>query len=299
MRPRPVIEETLKLLRSTIPTTIEFSEKIDTSARILGDQTQVQQVIMNLCTNAYHAMREEGGILDVSLSSFELDSKSAPQYPGLSPGPYVKLVVSDTGCGMDDATRRRIFDPYFTTKKKGEGTGLGLSMVHGIVKGHGGEITVYSEPGIGTTFVVYLPSIEQMEESATTETEQSIPRGTEHILFVDDEQSIVDMNIQRLERLGYRVTARTSSLEALELFKKQPDQFDLVITDMTMPKMAGHRFAEEVMKIRPDIPVILCTGFSEQISKEKAKAMGIKAYAMKPLVLRDMANIIRRVLDEK
>ncbi|MCK5231477.1 MAG: response regulator, partial [Desulfobulbaceae bacterium] len=205
--------------------------------------------------------------------------------------------VSDTGHGMDRSTIQRIFDPYFTTKDKGEGTGLGLSVVHGIVKDHGGTVTVYSEPGRGAAFHVYLPVIER-ESELDVAAEKILPTGTERILFIDDEPSLVNLGTQMLEGLGYKVVTRTSSLEALELFKEQYDKFDLVFTDMTMPNMTGEELAKEVLKVRPDIPVILCTGFSSRITEEKAKAFGIRAFVMKPLLKLDMAKTIRRVLDE-
>ena len=193
----------------------------------------------------------------------------------------VRLKVSDTGCGMDKEVMERIFDPYFTTKEKGRGTGLGLSVVHGIVKSYGGAITVYSRPGKGSTFKVYIPAIQKEAVEEKDETEP-LPAGHELILFIDDELAIVDIVRQMLERLGYAVDARTRSLEALELFRAKPDHFDLVITDMTMPNMTGDRLALKLMKIRPDIPIILCTGFSEKITEAKAKGMGIRKFIMKP-----------------
>lgn len=199
---------------------------------------------------------------------------------------------------MSPEVMQRIFDPYFTTKEKGEGTGMGLAVAHGIVKSHGGAITVYSKPGKGSTFNVYLPRIER-EVTGEPKAPRPLPTGHERILFVDDEQALVDIGKRMLEHLGYKVTTRTSSLEALELFRARPDRFDLVITDMTMPNMTGEKLARELMRICPDIPVILCTGFSERITKEKAKEMGIRAFAMKPLVLRSLAGIIRKVLEGK
>ena len=254
---------------------------------------------MNLCTNAGHAMQEVGGVIAVGLANVELDDTAAAQYLDMDPGPYLRFSVSDTGYGMTPDVKERIFEPFFTTKAPGEGTGLGLSVVHGIVKSHGGTITVYSEPGKGSTFHVYLPLIQ--EEAIKPEMDEQAPilTGNERILFIDDEQALADLGKQVLERLGYKVTTRTSSIEALELFKAQPDQFDLVITDMTMPKMTGDKLAQELMKIRPDIPIIMCTGHSGRISEEKAIGMGIKAFAMKPLVMRNLANMVRKVLDEE
>ena len=215
----------------------------------------------------------------------------------LAPGPYVRLTVSDTGHGMDRSVMERIFDPFFTTKEPGEGTGMGLAVVHGIVKSHGGAITVHNDPGEGTTFHVYLPRLESPTEPEEALTAEPAPRGKERILFVDDEEQLVRMGQRMLERLGYSVTARTSSVEALEAFRAQPEKFDLVITDQTMPNMTGVELARELMRIRPDIPVILITGFSEAVTLEKAGRMDIREYIMKPVLLRDLGKAIRRVLD--
>jgi len=291
-----IVKEALKLLRPSLPTTIEIRQNIASTGTVMADATQMHQVIMNLSTNAYHAMSEKGGILEVSLTDVELDSDFTARHPGTHPGPYLRLTVSDTGHGMEKKVIDRIFEPYYTTKEKGEGTGMGLSVVHGIVKGHGGAITVYSEPGKGSTFNVFLPRIEEVEVVAETEEMMPIPMGKERILFVDDEPAIVDIGKGMLEHLGYTVVTRTSSIEALEAFKAMPDKFDLVITDMTMPKMTGDELAKELMKIRTDIPIIVCTGFSERINEEKAKAMGIRAFVMKPIVQREMAKAIREAM---
>jgi len=213
-------------------------------------------------------------------------------------GSYLRLTVSDTGHGISPEIVERIFDPYFTTKDTGEGTGLGLSVAHGIVKAHGGAITVYSEPGKGTTFHVYLPLILE-EERKEKETEEPLPSGSERILFIDDEPVLVEIGSQMLERLGYEVVTQKSSVQALELFRAEPDRFDLVITDMTMPHMTGDKLAQELMKIRPDIPIILCTGHNTLVLEEKAKEIGVKAFVMKPLVMRNLAETVRKVLDEK
>ncbi|MBW1740158.1 MAG: response regulator [Deltaproteobacteria bacterium] len=294
-----IVKEVLKLLRASLPTTIEIRQNIQSqSSTILADPTQIHQVMMNLCTNAYYAMRERGGVLEVSLSEIDvdLDAEALPQHLDMKPGPYVKLTVSDTGPGMEPAVLERIFDPYFTTKGLGEGTGMGLAVVHGIVKGHGGGITVHSKLGQGTTFHVYLPRFESAV-APEARTAEPIPKGKEHILFVDDEEQLVRMAHQALKRLGYEVTVRTSSVEALEAFRAQPDKFDIVITDQTMPNMTGIGLAKELLRIRPDIPIILCTGFSEAITPERAKAMGIREFIMKPIVTSDIAKSIRRVLD--
>ncbi|MFH1350706.1 MAG: response regulator [Pseudomonadota bacterium] len=216
----------------------------------------------------------------------------------LEPGHYVRLTVRDTGQGIEPHIVDRIFEPYFTTKEVGKGTGMGLALVHGIVKGYGGGITVESEPGKGSSFHVYLPLVEADRVAAEVSKEfKDLPRGKERILFVDDEKTAVDAIQQMLEGLGYKVTARTSSIEALEAFRGRPDAFDLVITDMTMPNMTGKDLARELMTIRPDIPVIICTGFSEQIDERRAREMGISAFFMKPILIWEMAKTIREVLN--
>jgi len=292
-----IVNEILKLLRPTLPTTIEIRQNITSTGTVMADPTQIHQVIMNLCTNAYHAMQEKGGVLEVSLTDVELDSDYTAKHLDTHPGPYLKLTVSDTGHGMEKKVLNRIFDPYYTTKEKTGGTGMGLAVVHGIVKSHGGVISVYSEPGKGSTFNVFLPRTESAEGVVEPEEIIPLPTGKERILFIDDEPFIVDIGKGMLEHLGYTVVTRTSPIEALEAFKAQPDKFDLVITDMTMPKMTGDELAKELMAIRPDIPIILCTGFSELINEEKAKAMGIRAFVMKPVVQREMANAVRKALD--
>jgi PAS domain S-box-containing protein len=293
-----IVNEAIKLLRASLPSTIQIRHKIESNLTVLSDDTNIHQILMNLCTNSSYAMQEDGGILEVNLSDVDLDSNFTGQYPGVKPGKFIKLTVSDTGCGMSPEVSSRIFDPFFTTKKVGQGTGMGLSVVHGIVKSHGGAITVDSLPGQGTTFSLFLPATEAI--SITPEDSvQLMVTGTEHILFVDDEDFQADMGKRLLARLGYRVTARTDSLEALGLFRQTPDEFDLVITDMTMPAMTGDVLAAEIISIRPDIPVIVCTGYSERIDKEIIKKIGIKELAMKPLAMKDIAEMIRRVLDEK
>jgi len=296
----PIVKEALKLLRASLPTTIEIRRDIETDlGTVLGDPSQIHQVLMNLCTNAGHAMRDKGGVLEVTLGNVELNSAFIASHPDADTGFYVKLTVRDTGHGMTPDVLERIFEPYFTTKEKGVGTGLGLSVVHGIVKNHGGIITAESESGKGTTFKVYLPFIREQVKKPEVDIEAVLLTGHERILFVDDEQFLVDIGKRSLEHLGYQVVPRTSSIEALELFRNQPEKFDLVITDMTMPNMTGESLALELMKIRDDIPIILCTGYSERISEGRAKTLGIREFVMKPLVIRDLANIIRKVLDRK
>ena len=290
-----IVKEVLKLIRASLPATIEIHQDLKSNAAVLGNYTKIHQVLMNLCTNAAHAMGEKGGMLDVSLVDVELDADYAAKHFDIKPGPYLKLSVRDTGQGISSALLGQIFDPFFTTKQQGEGTGMGLSVVHGIVKSHGGTISVYSEPGEGSIFNVYLPAIESSFEQKARE-EKPVPTGTERILFVDDEQALVNMGKQLLESLGYKVTTRTGSIEALELFKVQPDKFDLVITDLTMPNMTGDELAQKLMAIRPDIPVILCTGFSTKMTAEKTKKMGIRAFVLKPVIKQDIAETIRNVL---
>ncbi len=298
LQPDSVVKEGLKLLRASIPTTVEIRPNIERECgMVLGDPTQIYQVLVNLCANAAHAMSEKGGVLEVSLMNVDLDAASA-QHLDLKPGLYVRLTVSDTGHGMERAVMERIFDPYFTTKGPGEGTGLGLAMVHGAVKSHGGAIAVDSEPGKGATFHVYFPRMER-SEAPEAEAAASVPTGNERILFVDDEKALVEMSKQMLESLGYKAAGRTGSIEALETFRAQPDKFDLVITDQTMPNMTGETLAKELLRIRPDIPIILCTGYSELITKEKARAMGIRELIMKPVVRSELARIIRDVLDSQ
>ncbi len=293
-----IVKEALKLIRATLPSTIEIHQDLQSDAAILGDQTKIHQVLMNLCTNAGHALQEKGGVLSVSLSEAEIDSSFTVKHFDIKSGSYIRLSVSDNGCGMSASLMEHIFDPFFTTKEKGKGTGMGLSVVHGIVKSHNGTIHAYSEPGEGSVFTVYLPIIEKQLEKKI-KAERPIPTGTEHILFVDDEESLIDMGKQLLVSLGYTVTSRINSIEAFELFKAKPDVFDLVITDLTMPNMTGDELAEQLFAIRSDIPVILCTGFSTRITEEKAKNMGIKAFILKPLIRKDIAETIRKVLDHE
>jgi len=293
----PIIKNSLRLLRASIPTTIEISQdiscKFDT---VLADSTKISQVLMNLCTNAAHAMSEHGGVLKVTLKNVEFENHD--EELDVKAGRYVKLTVSDTGHGIEPTIADRIFDPYFTTKEVGKGTGMGLSVVHGIVKSCHGIITVHSEAGKGTVFQVLLPVIEG-ETELKVEKPDSLPTGTERILFVDDEPSLVKVARRTLERLGYEVETKINPIEALELFRSRPDRFDLVITDMTMPKMTGQKLVKEILNIRSDMPIILCTGYSEKISEEKAGELGINALVFKPFVARDFTLTVRKLLDAK
>jgi len=297
-----VVKEVLELLRASLPTTIEIKQ--NTVARcgpINADPTQIHQVLMNLCTNSAHAMRDQSdGVLSVGLQEVALEAGDIKMHPNIVPGDYIKLSIGDTGCGMKKEVCDRIFEPYFTTKEKSEGTGLGLFVTHGIIKNHNGDITVYSEVGKGTTFNIYLPLIMvAYHKDEVPSVPEPIEGGTERILFVDDEEMIAKMVKEMLTSLGYQVTVLTNSIEALEQFNAQPDKFDLVICDMTMPLMTGKELSENILNIRPETPIILCTGYSEQINGKKAKQIGIREFLMKPIVIRDLAKLIRNTLAEK
>jgi PAS domain S-box-containing protein len=295
---QPVIKEAMKLLRSSLPKTIDIQPDIDSKCgAVIAAPTQIHQIVMNLATNAYHAMEDTGGILKITLRQVWMELEHSG-YLELLPGAYACLIVADTGIGIEKDIFDKIFDPYFTTKKIGKGTGLGLSVVHGIVKSCKGDIRIDSEPGKGTEIHVYLPILEQRIDKNALEVADRIQGGTERILLVDDEEAIVRMEQQMLDRLGYEVTTRTGSVDALEAFKANPDRYDLIITDMTMPNMTGILLSKEIKRIRPEIPIIICTGFSDQINEEKCKAMGIQGYVMKPIVGSEIADTIREVLDK-
>jgi CheY-like chemotaxis protein len=251
---------------------------------------------MNLCTNAEYAMRETGGVLTVRLDALRLPADDFPMPSELRAGSYVRLTVQDTGQGIDPDILDHIFEPFFTTKHRGEGTGMGLAVVHGIIASHGGAITVHSVPGHGTTFTVYLPQREALPGVAIL-TAADVPSGHERILFVDDEVALVNLGQALLTRLGYAVSGYTSSLEALHAFYEAPQRFDLVITDYTMPHLTGAGLAHALRCIRPDIPIILCTGFSHTMTAEKAQGLGINAFCLKPLSSQGLGQTIRHVLD--
>jgi PAS domain S-box-containing protein len=293
-----IVQEALKLLRPSLPTTIEIEQHLENQSTILADPTQIHQVVMNLCTNAYHAMQEEGGLLKVSLAEVKISLDGLDNHFELGPGDYLKLTIADTGHGMTEQTLQRIFDPYFTTKEEGKGTGLGLAVVYGIVSAHKGSIQVNSFPDKGTTFELYFPCVQYQTMHKPIFHEQP-PRGDERILFVDDEDSLVRLATQLLEKSGYRVVGHNNPLEALEQFKTDPDQFDLVITDMTMPHMTGYQLIRAIKVIQPEIPIIMCTGYSEKISSEKAKMMGIRAFLRKPLSYNDLTTNVRMAIDHK
>jgi signal transduction histidine kinase/ligand-binding sensor domain-containing protein/CheY-like chemotaxis protein len=296
-----VINEALKLLRSTLPATIEIRQDIRVgpdSDTILADAIQVHQVIMNLGTNAAHAMKKEGGLLTVSLDKVYMDTEDLVSNKELEPGLYLRLTVRDTGHGIPEDLQERIFDPFFTTKEPGEGTGMGLAVIHGIIKNHRGDITVYSKPGKGSTFHIYLPRVKAEEEIESQSTGE-VPGGTERILLVDDEAALARAEKQILERLGYEVVGKSNSIKALELFRKKPDHFDLIISDVTMPRLTGIQLAVQAKHIRPGVPIILCSGFSTIITKEEIRAIGVNDFILKPIIKTELARIVRKVLDER
>jgi CheY-like chemotaxis protein len=292
---RPGSHETASVF---IPSTIEikalYNAPHDT---ILADPIQIHQVLMNLCTNAVHAMRNREGVLEVRLGERRFSTEERQHSPDIRAGALLQMVVSDTGEGIDPAVQEKIFDPFFTTKTSGEGTGLGLSVVYGIVKDQGGMISVESEPGRGTVFTIHLPLLDASGHPERPET-PPLPVGTGHILYVDDEEPIASLGREMLTSLGYDVAVRLSSIDALEAFRANPRDYDLVITDMTMPNMTGARLAEEMLKIRPDLPIILTTGFSERMDKEEAERLGFRDFLMKPVSLGDLARAVQRALGQ-
>ena len=291
-----VIKEGLNMLRSSIPSTISITKNIDSECGvILADPTQIHQILMNLCTNAYQAMEERGGTLSVSLKTTVIGSEDKELLMQIRQGEYVQLTVSDTGAGIRREDMEKIFNPYFTTKGIGTGTGLGLAIIHGIMADYGGTITVESEWGLGTTFHIYFPLIKQQELKQITVAEE-IPKGTARILFIDDEELLLEVGQELLERQGYQVTSYQSSVEALAIFQNNPDKFDLVITDQTMPGMTGSELAQKMLQIRPDIPIILCTGYSNLVNEESVKVIGIKEFVLKPLTQELITNLVNKVL---
>ncbi|MEQ8221223.1 MAG: response regulator [Candidatus Eremiobacterota bacterium] len=294
----PVIKEALKLIRATLPSTIEIKQHIDSSGVIMGDPSHIHQILMNLCTNAFYAMKENGGILTVSLDDIFINSEEMALYENLKEGPHIKLSVSDTGYGIDSSIKERIFEPYFTTKRAGDGTGLGLSVVSGIIQAYRGEIKVFSHPGEGSVFHVYFPAVVS-EREKIDEKSVMVKGGKETLLLVDDEEFILHGMKDMLEKLGYNIVATTNSAEALNMFQAEPDRFDLIITDQTMPELPGHKLVGEIMQIRPDLPVILCTGFSDIINSDNYRSAGIREFLMKPVNIKTLAGIIRKLLDER
>lgn len=298
MQLQSLIKEALKMLRSSIPTIIEIRDDIDSKCGVvLADPTQAHQILMNLCTNANHAMEETGGILRIQLKNTSIGNSKQQLALNINSGEYVELIVSDTGSGIGSDVIDKIFEPYFTTKERGKGTGMGLSIVHGIITDYGGGITVESKLGKGTAFHVYFPTVAK-EELLLAKDVEKIPLGSERILFVDDEELLAKMGKDMLARLGYDVTAQNSSLEALAIFQNNPNAFDVVITDQTMPGMTGADLSKRILQIRPDIPIILCTGYSNLIDEDSAKVLGIKEFVLKPLTNEVIAKLIRKVLNE-
>jgi len=298
LKPALIVKEAVDFLRPSLPSTITIKQQIDiTTSPIFADPTQIHQILINLCSNAFHAMEKTGGTLEITLKCCELSWQDLQPHPGIQPGKYVLLSIGDTGQGIEPEIQGNIFEPYFTTKGIGKGTGMGLSIVHGIVTSYKGFITCESELGKGTIFHIYFPAASQEVTSEAKQIEE-VPLGREHILFVDDEELLAELYSEMLELLGYEVTARTSSLDALNTFQNEPERFDIVITDLTMPGMTGTDLAKRIMQIRPGLPIILCTGYSSLISEEKARGSGIKAFAEKPLGIKDLSVLIRKVLDE-
>jgi len=292
----PVIKDSIKLIRATLPSTVEIRTEIDSEFdSATADRTQVSQIIMNLCTNAAQSMKNMQGEIIINVSNSFVDDKYAASHPDLKKGLYLLLKVADNGSGIEPAIIERIFEPFFTTKERGKGTGLGLAVIHGIVKNHGGSIYVYSTPGVGTTFEVYLPVSDHKNEVTVNEIETPVT-GHASILLVDDEEMLTEVNASILETLGYSVTACSSGAEALRIFSDNPEAVDLVITDMTMPGMTGLHLASEIKKIKPGIPVILCTGYNEQLTKEKAVESGICNIVMKPFTAAELGQAVQKGL---
>ena len=291
-----LVNEVLKLIRASLPSTIEIKKKIASeNTSIMADPTEMHQVVMNLCTNSFHAMEEDCGVLDVTLEPIELTATNFSSFPDLKPGVYVKLCVKDTGYGISPDVIERIFDPYFTTKKQGSGTGLGLSVVHGIIKSHGGGIHVESSVGKGTTITILFPRLEVSAKSIKKDM-SPLSSGTEKILFVDDEPSLVYVEKIMLQKLGYHVISAPSGIEAYEIFSMRPDFFDIIITDMTMPGMTGLELTDKIHELRPETPVILCTGYNNKITDENARDRGISRVLLKPVEIRDLSIAIRELL---
>ncbi|MCW8859453.1 MAG: ATP-binding protein [Deltaproteobacteria bacterium] len=291
------VNENVKFLRSTIPTTVEILKTLHDDPIIINvDNTQLQQVLLNLCNNAVHAMNSKG-LLKISLGKLTLSAEQLPVSLNMVPGCYAKLSVSDSGVGMDNETLKKIFDPFFTTKEVGTGSGLGLSLVHGIVRAHGGFITVDSKPGQGSTFDLFFPVSQEKKDRSNEKQIATLRAGEERVLFVDDEETLANIGSEMLEHLGYKVTSVTSSVKALQLFRAEPQAFDLVFTDQTMPEMSGMELAAELVKIRPDIPIILCSGYSAIVSEENLKEKGIRKFIKKPLSMELLAFAAREALD--
>jgi signal transduction histidine kinase/ActR/RegA family two-component response regulator len=295
----PIVTEALNLIKASFPPGVEINKHFDEGiGTVLADPTHIHQIVMNLCTNANHAMMKTGGVLDVKLDAVNIDQKSAEKIPNLKKGEYIRLTISDTGHGMDIKTKERIFEPFFTRKEVGSGSGLGLSVVHGIINNYGGAIVVDSSPGKGTTFMIYLPKY----GSDALESDKSSTKplkGVEHILFVDDEPEITFMGKKMLENLGYKVSITSDSVIALDEFKKNPDKYSLLVTDQSMPNITGTELAVMMKEIRPKLRVIVITGYADNLSEEVIAQSGISEVILKPMILDDFSKIIRRVLDKR
>jgi CheY-like chemotaxis protein/anti-sigma regulatory factor (Ser/Thr protein kinase) len=295
---QPIVTEALNLIKASFPPGVEINQQFDQKiGTVLADPTHIHQIMMNLCTNANHAMMKTGGILNVKLDAVKIDQKTADKIPNLKKGEYIRLTISDTGHGMDLKTKERIFEPFFTRKEVGSGSGLGLSVVHGIINNYGGAIVVDSTPGKGTTFMIYLPKYG--EDALESDKSDKKPlKGDEYILFVDDEPEITFMGKKMLENLGYKVTISTNSVSALEEFKKDPDRYSLLVTDQSMPNISGTDLAIMMKEIRPGLRVIIITGYADNLSDESLAKSGISEVILKPMILDDFSKIIRRVLDK-
>jgi CheY-like chemotaxis protein len=295
----PIVKETCKFLEASTPANIEIRVEVEENLDlIMADPTQMHQVIMNLGTNAVQAMPPKGGVVEVLLKNAPVQAYSKLVEHGLNPGKHVELTVKDNGAGIPSHLYERLFEPYFTTKPMSEGAGLGLAVAHGIVTAHNGIILLNSRIGSGSRFTVYIPSISK--SAALSETpERPVPTGKERILFVDDEAAIVEISGEMLEDLGYDTVTQTDAIQALNLFKSDPNRFDLVITDMSMPRLSGLEFAAEIIALRPEIPVVICTGFSSRLNEEEARQLGVRAFLLKPILRNQLAQTIRSVLDKE
>jgi CheY-like chemotaxis protein len=293
------VGETLKLLRATLPATIAIRHEIDDAVGpVKADPTQLHQVLMNLCTNAHYAMRDTGGVLEVRLKEEAGETGSSGELSRPEAGRYAVLQVKDSGPGIEERLQSRIFEPYFTTKGSGEGSGLGLAVVHGIVTNCGGNITVESEPGEGTTMSVRLPVIMAAQETSAGESDD-LPRGTERILFIDDEHEILRIGSRILSSLGYKVTSIDNSAQALQEFLADPQRYDLILTDQTLPGMVGSEIVKRALEVRPGMPVVMCTGYSHSLDEEKAREIGARSLLLKPFTMPGLAEAVRRALDHQ
>ncbi len=296
--PHLIVEEALKLLRNSMPSSVDIRTRIDCDCgKINGDPTKLHQIIVNLCTNALKALDDERGIIDIHLCRRQLNADDLRAQDGARPGPFVELLVRDNGCGMSKTTRQHMFEPYFTTREVGQGTGLGLSIVYGLARSMGGIVRVHSQPGVGSEFRLLFPVLPAAGERDIPLTIPDLPMGNEHIMVVDDEKMIAELQKALLEKQGYKVTVLTDSKAALKMFCTDPDAFDLLLTDQTMPEISGHELAAKFLALRPDFPIILCTGYSSIISKKQALEMGIKLYIHKPVQRCDLVRFVRDVLD--